>query len=316
MNIFEILSRGKSRLHEPSMSAMLGFLLSPSDDHGLSDSFLNAFLELINSKAEREVFGKFIGGARPNVGVELEKDYGGKQIDVEVSIYEGGFDGGKEVHRILIENKIRENAVKPGQLLSYHNAVLADEDFQAEAPELTIVFLTPEPRTANKKLHEEYERLISEKRADVNAVMLHWTSEDECQPTIVGVAQTILEKELRAQIKPINEYMRQTLKAFVYHLSQKLRPAKATGNRHRDLGSIVDEGVFSLRSGESYRIVRRDSSQIQVFGHATGEKEVAKRLLLLYLEENEIECKSRNTRGLGKCVLEHLHGRSSQVTDL
>lgn len=50
MNIFNVLSMGKSRLHETSMSAMLAYLLSPNQDHGLGRKFIDSFLLLANEK--------------------------------------------------------------------------------------------------------------------------------------------------------------------------------------------------------------------------------------------------------------------------
>lgn len=49
MNIFSVLSMGKSRLHETSMSAMLGYLLDPYQDHGLGNKFLVGFLKIMPS---------------------------------------------------------------------------------------------------------------------------------------------------------------------------------------------------------------------------------------------------------------------------
>ena len=45
MNIFDVLNRGDSRLYEPSMSAMLGYLLDSSENHGLGSAFVKMFLE-------------------------------------------------------------------------------------------------------------------------------------------------------------------------------------------------------------------------------------------------------------------------------
>lgn len=53
MNIFSVLSMGKSRLNETSMSAMLGYLLSPYQDHGLGSKFLVSFLEIANEVSKR-----------------------------------------------------------------------------------------------------------------------------------------------------------------------------------------------------------------------------------------------------------------------
>ena len=57
MNIFSVLSMGKSRLHETSMSAMLAYLLNPNQDHGLGNKFLKSFLELAN---ENNIYSMYI----------------------------------------------------------------------------------------------------------------------------------------------------------------------------------------------------------------------------------------------------------------
>ena len=40
MNIFKILASGNGTIKEPSVSAFLGYLLNPKEDHGLGDAFL------------------------------------------------------------------------------------------------------------------------------------------------------------------------------------------------------------------------------------------------------------------------------------
>src|SRR3989442_963956 len=47
MNIFTVLSQGKGRLNEENLSAMLGYLLTPSQTHGLGDTFLRPFLRAV-----------------------------------------------------------------------------------------------------------------------------------------------------------------------------------------------------------------------------------------------------------------------------
>ena len=50
MNIFTVLSLGNGRLHEANMSAMLGYLLDTSNDHGLGDSIVRKLLTSIDDK--------------------------------------------------------------------------------------------------------------------------------------------------------------------------------------------------------------------------------------------------------------------------
>lgn len=44
MNIFKILDRGHGNISETNLSAFIGYLLDPNEDHGLQDEFLKAFL--------------------------------------------------------------------------------------------------------------------------------------------------------------------------------------------------------------------------------------------------------------------------------
>lgn len=70
-------------------------------------------------------------------------------------------------------------------------------------------------------------------------------------------------------------------------------------------GEVVEEAEIQTSSGE-HRVVRRDSGQIQVFNLETGEKEVARPILIQFSDENSIEFdrKKANTRVIGKKVLD------------
>lgn len=45
MNIFKVLAQGDGTINEPNVSAFLGYLLNPNEDHGLDSSFLEKFLQ-------------------------------------------------------------------------------------------------------------------------------------------------------------------------------------------------------------------------------------------------------------------------------
>lgn len=46
MNIFKILAQGDGTINEPNVSAFLGYLLDPNEDHGLGSKFLENFIQL------------------------------------------------------------------------------------------------------------------------------------------------------------------------------------------------------------------------------------------------------------------------------
>ena len=156
MNIFNVLSQGKSRLHEPSISAMLGYLLSPHEDHGLGDTFLRGFLTIAqNLMNDGATLGEILKRDFINANVELEVQYSHqekrKDIDIQLSIFDT--TNTNEVSRVIIENKIKVGAANPKQLSEYYDAVRNDEDFKLEKPNLTIIFLTP--KSSNTALQAE-----------------------------------------------------------------------------------------------------------------------------------------------------------------
>jgi hypothetical protein len=107
---------------------------------------------------------------------------------------------------------------------------------------------------------------------------------------------------LLGEINPINEYMRHTLKAFIRHSAFTTEPStNKTMRTGEDIGEIIDEVIISTKSGE-YRIIRRDSTQIQVYNNESGDKEVAKSILAEFISENNLDINpnSHNTRGVGK----------------
>lgn len=53
MNIFRVLAQGDGSINEPNVSAFLGYLLNPGEDHGLDSLFLEKFLQLHHDFCKR-----------------------------------------------------------------------------------------------------------------------------------------------------------------------------------------------------------------------------------------------------------------------
>lgn len=303
MNIFSVLSQGKSRLHEPSMSALLGYLLDSNQDHGLGDTFIRAFLQHL----DRDVFAEILKQGSINATVELEVEYelknGRRDIDMEVSLRGGNND---EAFRLVIENKIKRGAANPKQLKEYYEAILEDD---AKVRNLYIVFLTPEINAS--ALSAEFANLKLKSNRQHFKKRIYWDSESE--GGVLPILRQILMQEAIGEITPINEYMRHTIKAFIRHASVVTQPnlmrAMRTGE---DIGEITDETTISMNDGRNYRVVRRDSSQIQVFNEETGDKEIARRVLAEYIDEKQLKIPHRqlNTRGIGKQFFDWCKGLS------
>jgi hypothetical protein len=294
MNIFQVLSQGKSRLHEPSMSAMLGYLLDSNKDHGLGDSVIRKLLETI----DEERFKNIASSDFINSQVSLEEPYqlNGKRKDIDIQIILLN-DDKKECHRIIIENKIKTGAANPKQLNEYYQAILTDEP---RIKKLTVVFLTP--NVSNSQLSAEFNNLQLQNK-EHSKYWIHWSSGANC---IAKILQELLGLEVAGKINPINEYMRHTLKAFIRHSSLTTEPStQRTMRTGEDIGEILEETEIKTTNGE-YRVIKRDSTQIQVFNIETGDKEIARHILAEYIDENNMDIphKKYNTRTIGKKFFE------------
>ena len=310
MNIFNVLSQGKSRLHEPSLSAMLGYLLSPHEDHGLGDTFLRGFLAIAqNLMNEGGTFVEILKRNFISANVELEVQYShqGKRKDIDIQLSILDKTNSKEIHRIIIENKIKVGAANPKQLSDYYDAVRNDEDFILEEPDLTIIFLTP--NSSSNTLQSEFENVQQMISNEHRCIWLKWSKNEE-QESVLGLIKAILKQELISEINPINEYMKHTLKAFVRHVSSVTSVYKGRTNMRtgEDIGDIVEEVDIQTKDGKRHRIIRRDSTQIQVFNVETGEKEVARHVMADYIDEEgmDIPHARLNTRMIGKKLLDKL----------
>lgn len=292
MNIFHVLSQGKSRLHEPSMSAMLGYLLDSSKDHGLGDAFIRIFLNKLNAS----LFKDHLSHSFINSQVSLEEPYQlngiRKDIDIQISLLNSKHN---ETHRIIIENKIKVGAANPKQLFEYYQAIIQDDP---NIKNLMVVFLTPQ--SLNLQLRAEFDNLGVLPESHYKK-WIFWDSDSD--NGVVPILKEILDMESKGTINPINEYMRHTIKAFIRHASTVMQPLNNRVSRvGEDIGEIIEEAFISLVNGTSYRVIRRDSTQIQVFNTDTGEKEVARYILAKFIDENKLSIPhaTLNTRTIGR----------------
>jgi hypothetical protein len=295
MNIFDVLSQGKSRLHEPAISAMLGYMLGTHRDHGLGDSFLRLFLRLLRGQTSAVALDSVLQRTFVDTAVTLEEPYqlGNSRKDIDIQISVLNRDREEDI-RIIVENKIKVSAGNPKQLVEYYQAVLEDD---AEIRNLILVFLTP--ASGSDLLRREYDAVTP--REGHQKAWLHWNAQEG---SVLGIIQSILEMEMRGEITPINEYIRHTLKAFALHIRSVV--GGESPRKPVDIGEIVDEVYVQLKGGQEYRIVRRDSQQIQVF--SDDEKVMAKAVLREVIQEKglDVPLTGINTRQMGKQVLDAL----------
>jgi|AntRauTorckE6833_2_1112554.scaffolds.fasta_scaffold16966_2 hypothetical protein len=311
MNIFEVLNQGNSRLHEPSMSAMLGYLLDTRRDHGLGDTFFREFLSLLNREVNDVRFKKYLERPFIDTDILLEEPYelngSTKYIDIQVSILnKNEQESSQEDFRIIIENKVKDNSVTSGQLNSYYQAIIEDE---STIDNLAIVYLTPFSK--RKSLKTEFKSLKLEDPKHIKS-WIKWNDEEF---GIINILKQILKKESEGEINPINEYTRHTIKAFILFLNATVTSTKdGTYRFGEDIGEIMQGVKLKLDGGnKEYRIIRRDSQQIQVF--EDEEKVTAKPILRKIIKSRNLDVplSGINTRTMGRKVIEKLNRKSSAI---
>jgi hypothetical protein len=316
MNIFRVLSQGKGQLNEENLSAMLGFLLSPNQTHGLGDIFLRHFLNIVAERCgDKNRFDNILNTGKPlQADILLESAYSlnnnkRRVIDIEIQIFSTAPVANEietpELHRIAIENKIRAQAAESEQLREEFLAILQDIESD-EAVQVTMVFLTPPGDY--KKLSEEYENLDEAILNKHRRAWLRWI-EESGNNHISAILRKLLKSESEAEISPINEYVRHTLKAFVIHIAENITTSPAIRRCTMGPGDI-SEIVFVEILNCKYRIERYESSTVRIFSLDTEEYEVTKPLLRKINEEKELGIdlklstgRDKNTRNLGRQII-------------
>lgn len=267
MNIFSVLNKGKSRLHETSISAILAYFLDPKESHGLGNIFLEAFLQLAKMR-------KMSDYDISEADVDLENPIlGGKFIDIDVGIPLKN-DRNVKSHRFLIENKINASAAQEDQLVKYYSAY-QQEYKHIKNLSTTVVFITP--AGDNEKLIEEFDNL-EPKKSD-GKIQIFWQGMG-IQGSIQKIIRNeILGKESAGEISPINEYVKHTLKAFAMHLenmsavSNVLRYSRKRKNSESDGVIMTSAGDEQILMVSGYEVIQQGW---KYYVRQNGEKVIAK----------------------------------------
>ncbi|WP_454875211.1 PD-(D/E)XK nuclease family protein [Paraburkholderia xenovorans] len=257
MNIFYALSEGRGRLTETNLSAFAAFLLAPHQPHGLSNAFLRAFLtEVAACCGEPERFSAALSHPLLSVEVGLEKGYGkpvSRIVDIEIKLVTGDGDAQQTVHHIVIENKVKAGAAQPQQLAEQFACI---SEVNRDSPTvITVVFLTPPGEAA--ALQAEFAALDIESRHPHRKAWLRWTGGPEGQRPVSELIRDLLRREAIADIEPITDYTRHTLKAFVQFLQQRIVDESVAKRRFAspDLTDVIEQRLVEL-DGKDYVITR------------------------------------------------------------
>jgi len=312
---------------------MLGYLLAPTQTHGLGDSYLRLFLAVVAHACDDGTrFDDVLFASKaPHTEVFLETPYAvdGRRrvVDIEVQISVRRFDphtnevGFVQAHRIAIENKIKAQAADSTQLYEEFLGVRDDLDSDDQT-QVTMVFLTPPDTSA--KLADEFNRLDTGTLGQHRKAWLQWAGAKDNPTTVVALIRTLLHQEAIAAISPVSEYLRHTLKAFARHILDGPAGTASSQLNARtapELGDIVQVVAVDL-GGTTYQIERYDSTTIRVYNTSTQDYEVAKQILRRANDEKGLGVpltqpggRNKNTRTLGRDIVRALidQGKATEI---
>lgn len=228
MNIFKILANGDGSINEPNVSAFLGYLLDPYQDHGLGymfiESFLNKVIDEDNLKFQDYEYKVYLEQAFK------DNDKAGKQkeiVDIVICLYLKNEGKGKETkfinsvinkseleHVFLIENKInpsdRNDQIK-NQLENFNKTL---DKLKIQCKSIYSIYLTPDD---DKNILAFKEFTQKEKSRHL---FWKYKNENESQDDdIVSLLKNLLNSDANFERDPINEYIKYTLKSFIQFIN-------------------------------------------------------------------------------------------------
>lgn len=271
MNIFQSLSQGYGRLTETNLSAFLRFLLSPHEAHGFSDLVLRQFLKAVASASgEASRFDDALRSGVLEARIALEVIYPGEQgqrIDLEIEVFNRTGEQQRKLHHIVVENKIKASSAQVDQLVRQFECISQAMSEEEPAP-ITMVFLTPPGD--DRRLQQQFASLSIDQSSPHRKAWLRWHDSHETQDTIVSLLRRVLAMEALAQIEPITDYMRHTLKAFAMFLERNVEMSRQKRMERAEPGSIVGQANVTLDE-RVYTITRTADGVVQVFDDADEE---------------------------------------------
>jgi hypothetical protein len=297
MNLFKALASGNRKFSEELSSSMLAWLLNPNLEHGLGSAFASKFIRSVGQSAPdattRGDFEILADEIEPVLRTDGDSN---ATFDVMLELcVSGGCDFIDVVFRvgnwwIAIENKIHDASISQNklQLSQQYKGLRQLIDERGEKNQRVVsVFLVPSAASIGKeRVQQEYAAWEALAPGDFKA-LLTWrapelvlSENDEQSPcrSILGMLRELLHDEQTAQIAPLSEYLRHTLKAFGVFIDSEFkgyRYGKATGS------GGLNERTTELVKFDQLRL--RDFGFVGVSGGVPG---------LLQMKPNEIREKA------------------------
>ena len=284
MNIFEILSQGKGAINEENVSAFLAYLLNPNETHGVKDIFFRKFIGLLDDSE----FSKDDTLKVRNIQLEVpfySKDKKHKRIiDILIECHSELLGD----YIIEIENKIDVSAIQDNQLneeIKYTRNTYSKKEYDVK--HFKFVFLTP-----NKDCIKNNKDCCQNKD-QCSYTHISW------KENLIPILEDLLKDESKCKISPINDYVKQTIRAFVCYINNINEPI-LKNVKSFEMYSDGEIKTFCLKQYSNYQVkLYKGIEEISVYSTIYG--------LVNFLYDGEINEKI-NTRYLGHLLINYLNG--------
>jgi hypothetical protein len=303
MNIFKILANGDGTINEPNVSAFLGYLLDPKEEHGLDDILLRKVLQALYEQVTIKENFKWLVDTQGNIrnlsknsSFDIEvyfeqafkenKDKVNKEqkqiVDIVILCYEkdtnkkeslviNSIGGERELmHIILVENKIRKSKNEKQLQKQLSDTIERLESLGIKKPEskVSTIFVTPEEDV----FEEEFESL---NKINPNSIHIYWNE------TMINLLKKIIQEENAGKIDPINEYSKHTIKAFITFIENGFQ-----SKIDEDFGkSNVSWNEFKEQNQE---ILKKQSSKTEIVEKIVAFYKQDKKIYMRHSEDNLI----------------------------
>jgi len=229
MNIFKILANGDGKINEPNISAFLGYLLDPYQDHGLGFEFLERFLEPFFENREEPFnlrsfdYKILFEQAFKDEDKEIKKK---ELVDIVILCFESNKGNYKElIAESIINNKpelkyifLLENKVKPFKKekqikAQFENSI---KMLKIDKSKVISIYVTPD--------NEEYEKEFEKFTENVLKQHYIWKRKDSNnKDDIFNLLIDLIKEESEGKIEAINEYTKHTLISFIKFIENNFK---------------------------------------------------------------------------------------------
>ncbi|TVY08351.1 PD-(D/E)XK nuclease family protein [Paenibacillus cremeus] len=330
MNIFFALS-----LSEVNLSSMFAYLLDKRSDHGLGDSVLVNFIEIIEKR-----IGESLNKSEYVFKILKEVPYvisGFKRIvDIEIRITENGI----EKYRIAIENKIQSNSADKDQFKEEYEGIKRNVQNDVK---IVMVFLTP-VKDKGSKLKEEFNTLKDSLLGTDKKLWIRWNDSISTMQRIANSvkkagevmkaneAKKAIEESGAVEMHSIvdilqdiidhgsmSECVKTTLENFILYIKKTMSYGELP-LYDKKIQPEIQQTAIVIVSRKSYSINRLKSRAIVIVENKSGSKvDNVLGMLKNIIEQLELDVatdykngKPKDTFTLGREVLKALTGSARQ----